>query len=573
MAKALKITVQGVGDLTLTDHDFIAKGGEGSVYFQGSMGFKIYEDPTKMIPHGKIKELSVISHPNVIKPEQLITDTRGRVIGHTMKFVRNAIPLGQLFTKAYRTRNRITPDMMMGLVTKLQEMVAHIHSKRILIVDLNEYNFLASDRYDNLFGIDTNCYQTPSFPATAIMEHIRDRHCNGKWSEGTDWFSWGIVTCCMFTGIHPYKGGHPKFDATPADERLELRMKSNTSIFNPQARIPAVCYPITVVPPALRQWYIEVFEKGLRQAPPTDYAGVLKIVAVMREIVGSNLFEIKPFRSYDSNIVDVYTHNGNIVVVTEQSLYYNDRQYKIPNPKAKVGFTPKLSRPFAAWIESGQVKLWDVVGASPINMTCAGEEIVCYDGRVFIKNSTGILELNFVETSITIATAAKIGNVLDMPSATKVFDAVLFQSLLGKFYASIFPQKGQCYQIKMDELDNHRIVDAKYENNVLAVVGVDRKGKYNRFVFRFSPDYAQHDCKVFKDIQHTGLNFTVADQGACVFINEEEKVEVWSNIYNRGTIQVLDDPAIQGDMTLCHIGSKILFAKGNELSSITMRKP
>jgi hypothetical protein len=231
-----------------------------------------------------------------------------------------------------------------------------------------------------------------------------------------------------------------------------------------------------------------------------------------------------------------------------------------------------MSRPFAAYIEGGQLKLWDIPSAKAIPMLCACQEVMACDGRIYVKNGTDILELNFIESSFILASVAKVGNALDVPGATKVFDAVLIQSLLGSFFVSIFPAKGRCFQIKVKELEGHRIIDAKYENNMLAVVGVDKSGKYNRFMMRFSPTYDKYDCKIFKDVQYTGLNFTVADHGTCVLINEEEQVEIWSNVLGRGPVQVLDDPNIKGDMNLYHVSSKIVFAKGNELSNISMRK-
>jgi hypothetical protein len=159
-----------------------------------------------------------------------------------------------------------------------------------------------------------------------------------------------------------------------------------------------------------------------------------------------------------------------------------------------------------------------------------------------------------------------------MPNATKIFDGVIMQNLLGRFYASIFPAAGYCYQIGIPELDHHKVIDAKYEKNVLVVIVTRRTGEYDRLVLRFSSDNQTYDLRKTENITYTGINFTVNDVGVCTLLNEEEKLEAFSNKQN-GAVKILDDPAIDGDMRLYHSGTKIIFAKKNKLYSIAMRKP
>ena len=69
------------------------------------------------------------------------------------------------------------------------------------------------------------------------MDSVRDRHAAG-WNEGTDWFSFALVSFQMFVGIHPYKGKHP------ALKTLDERMAQNVSVLHPRRvrarRLPAV---------------------------------------------------------------------------------------------------------------------------------------------------------------------------------------------------------------------------------------------------------------------------------------------------------------------------------------------
>src|ERR1051326_6279805 len=140
----------------------------------------------------KIDELSLLVQPNIIRPLELIIDGRNRPVGYSMRSAGKTYSLCQLFPKAFRQRNNLTPDLMLRLVRQLQTGVSHIHSRGILIVDLNEMNFLVASDFNELFFIDVDSYQTPSFPATVLMESVRDRHAK-SFSSDSDWFSFAVV--------------------------------------------------------------------------------------------------------------------------------------------------------------------------------------------------------------------------------------------------------------------------------------------------------------------------------------------------------------------------------------------
>ena len=95
--------IRGTGKtVTLTQNHFCAKGGEGTIYIDGGTVYKIC-DPGKMIPEEKFKELSILSHPRIIRPTDVILDNRGDSCGYTMtKVPGNAMPLASIFAKAYR---------------------------------------------------------------------------------------------------------------------------------------------------------------------------------------------------------------------------------------------------------------------------------------------------------------------------------------------------------------------------------------------------------------------------------------------------------------------------------------
>ena len=98
----MKVYLKGKGkEIELTQKDFVAAGGQGSVYVHGKTAFKVYHDPKQMIPAGKIQELAAINDPFIVKPLDLIVNGKGTPLGYTTAFVPNAWTLCQLFPIAF----------------------------------------------------------------------------------------------------------------------------------------------------------------------------------------------------------------------------------------------------------------------------------------------------------------------------------------------------------------------------------------------------------------------------------------------------------------------------------------
>ena len=561
----MKLHIQGQGQVDLTQSDFLASGGEGSVYVKGQTAFKVYIDPKKMIPEGKIRELSSLTRPNIIKPSNVLLDAKGKAVGYTMKFVQHTYALCQLFTKSFRDRNNITPPMMLDLVRNLQETVKHVHDQKILIVDLNELNFLATSDFKEVYAIDVDSYQTPSFPATAIMDTIRDRHTK-TFSEMTDWFSFAIVSFQMFIGIHPYKGKHPTVKS------LEDRMVKNVSVLDGTVGIPAICYPFSVMPPVYLDWYRAVLEDGKRVPPPNDLHAVATLVQTIKKIVGSNNFDLEECGEYKGNIIDVIFSGTEDIVITDRG--WETKKSIIPLPAgAVVRTSPKLNFVVAVYVQQGNFKkIFNLSSNQEVYCNTPADSVMKYDGRIYVKTGDKIVEEGMLEDlSFRKVTTLSIPVANVLSGATRMFDGVVFQSLLGSCFASFFPKSGSHQQIRIKELDSYRIVDAKYDNNVLMVIGASN-GQYNRFVFRFSDN--EYDVKVVPDISPAGLNFITLESGVCIHINEEENVHVFSNKKDSTDVKIFDDPAITSDMKLLKVGGRAMIARGTKLYKFGMkRKP
>jgi serine/threonine protein kinase len=561
----MKVFIKGKGEIELKQQDFIASGGEASVYKKGNKAYKIYTDIHKMIPVGKIQELSCLTHPNIIKPEDVLLDTKNNHIGYNMKLVPKSYVLCQMFPKAFRQRENVSHQQAFEIVKKLQDIVKHCHDNKIIICDLNEMNVLLDDSFNEVYLIDVDSVKTPSYPATALMDSIRDRHAAPKiFNEGTDWFSFAIISFLTFIGIHPYKGKHPSI------KDMDERMLKNISVLNKEVSIPPVCYDFSVIPSNYLKWYNAVLEQGKRVSPPFGNEIVQLVMTNIKTIVGNNNFDIQLIKDYLMDVYDYKNFPGVELVVSKKSIFINNKEFSHNDYKV-ISITPKKNHIILSKRENGKLKLFDLTGQLEIPCNIDADALMSYGGDLYIKTLGNIVMIKFIETGIHINVSMTIV-CQTMEHATTFFDGVIFQNILSTYYATIIPKVGFTYQIKIKELGNYsKILDAKYDNNVLFVVAIDKKGKTDILILRFNEDYSEYDLRKQENITFTGLNFVVLEQGICININALEQLEVFTNKFNSTTIKVIDDKIINNDMRLFKNGTKVLFGNSSKIYSMKMK--
>src|SRR5262249_368205 len=151
----------------------------------------------------------------------------------------------------------------------------------------------------------------------------------------------------------------------------------------------------------------------------------------------------------------------------------------------------------------------------------AAEALMASEAGVYDRNGGSLYRVEFLELPAgTQATLKPVANVLE--NASLLFEGVVLQSLLGSCYAVMLPTDGTSRSIPLKELDAHQIVEGRFENGVLMVVGV-QGGRYDKFIFRFASDYSGYDLRKVEDIVYAGLNFVTLDSGVCVHLNENEE--------------------------------------------------
>jgi hypothetical protein len=554
----MDIYLEGKKKITLTRADFKAQGGEGSVYVKGKTAFKVYADPAKMISPGKIAELTALTQPEIIRPQQILTDAAQTPIGYTMDCVPKGIPLCQTFAKAFRDRERLTPDRMLRLVRALQAGVAHVHAQGLLIVDLNETNFLADDRFEHVYFIDVDSYQTPSYPATALMDTVRDRHAS-TFSPETDWFAFAIVSFQMFIGIHPYKGKHPTL------KTLDERMQANVSACRPEIALPAACLPFDVIPDIYRQWYRAVLDQGVRCPPPDRLdAAVLILPPIIKRHAGSQCYDVEELQEFDAEVLR-FAHG---LVVTSDGVIVGGRP--LLTSQVQIGIVPQTGHAVAAWIDRGCLRFYDLHQGGPLIADIAADEVMATEGRLYAKNGPSLLEIEFSALPArTLVHAKLMANVLEQ--ATQVFEGVALQNMLGAWYATLLPARGQAYQVRLPEIDGCHVIDAKFQNRVL-ILAVAQGGQYDTLILRFDKHFQTYDVRRRADVPTPEINFVVLDSGVCLHLNANDELEVFSHRLGDQTLKILSDAALGGDCRLFKNGTQALFARGRTLYKFGMRK-
>jgi hypothetical protein len=561
----MKVRLKNKGTVVeLSKRHFLAQGGEASIYVKDRVSYKIYTDRSHMIPLAKIEELAGISRPEVMKPDDVLLDEHGVPVGCTMRFVADAYSLCQLFTMAFKQRNGVTQDKVAKMVENMQEVLLHVHEHGVIVVDLNEMNLLADKAFGKVSWIDVDSWQTPSFPATAIMDSVRDWNTK-SFTELSDWFSFAIVTFQLWMGIHPYKGSHPQVKG------LKERMTANLSVFNSAVGIPKMCPPLDSIPDKYRAWYKAVLEDGQRILPPSAVGASAAVMPKVQFITGTDHLSIVEFLSFGHDVLHFVALGPHKLAFTADGLYVGKTLYKSVAPTAQAGLGPK-QRVVVADSHNGWLELRDLLLNKPIELNMKADAIMSYDGRIYFKSGDDIHEVTFLEMpdGSARASARQVASV--MPKATKLFDGVVIQDMLGAWYASVFPLPSRSYQFHLKELDGWKLVDAKFDNGVLMVVGA-KGGSYNRWVFVLQADFSGYVCREWlKDIAYTGLNFVVLETGVCAHIDEQERLELFANKPTATQAKVVDDPVLTNAMKLYKCGPNVLFSQGSKLYKLSTRK-
>jgi len=562
MKRTLKI--EGIGTVSITDTDYLTSGGEAQIFLKDSLILKIYHDAKDMIPLDKIKELDKIKAKNVLRPERVIYEG-STPVGYAMRFISDTHPLCKLFTKAFKQRNKISNEDITNIISIGQDTMEKVHDSNCLIVDFNEMNGLISKKFDDWYFIDVDSYQTPSYRATAIMDSIKDPSIrSNNWTEDSDWYSFAIIAFQLWIGCHPFRGFHPKYG--PND--WKLRMEKGASVFDKDAKVPAVCNDLGIIPASHLEWFKKVFGENKRCHPPaiSDIAAVMVSMPQTFNIYNVNgVFMVDILDTCPETIIDVFNYMGINYMIGSNHIYKGKAQL----PNEIVGSDKVLlcetnsPYPVVCKLNGGTMYIEELSGNIIGNISTNG--MIYRNGCIYTAYRGKLIENSFITFGNKVVHSTRVAaNVLDL--STQFFDGVIFQDLLGKKHITLPFEKGKCSVIHTKELDGYRILDARSERNVCGVMA-EKGGTYHCFVFTFNSDYTSYTLRVTKDVPYSEINLTVLPNGIAVMVNNGD-----AEIFKDSNVKVIDNPPFNATTKLYNYSGSACYIDGKEIKSVKMKK-
>lgn len=295
--------------------NFVAAGGEGTVYRYDDYAFKIFHKGVIAPSENKLKLLQKLNLPEVnialgkIKPD-----------GLAYKWVTGK-PLSECVTNDFwRT---FSYDKAENLANLLKNAVVEAHNNNFVLVDLNGNNVLVDDSKPVV--IDVEAWSIPGFETdyktAKISPAIRDwqKQTIGK---GADWFAWAVLIFEFYVGLHPFRAGTiPGY----GKKDWQKRMEDGKSAFLSKSLSPN-CRPLDGIPLGLRSWMESVFA-GDRTAPP-DVRGLAGFVVHKQIARAYDQFELLLLQEYPAAIISHRYENGFRIVKTQTSTWVNKLENK-----------------------------------------------------------------------------------------------------------------------------------------------------------------------------------------------------------------------------------------------------
>jgi hypothetical protein len=568
---SVKVKIKGKS-FTLNTNDpnsFISRGGQANVFKANGNALKIYHPGNKVIPVGKIADLSKLDRPNILGPREPAYDSKGNVIGFEMPLIKDSEFMCRLFSAGFRKKSGIDEKTIIHLVKGSQETVDFIHAKKCLIVDCNPMNFLVDKAFKIPYFIDVDSWQTPNYPADALMDSVRDRLVeNNKFTEGSDWFSWACVMFELYTGTHPYKGVHPKYNRSKEWQQM---MDSGISVFNKDTRMPPKTQPLSAIPKAHLDWFERVFEKSERGVPPTT-DGIVQVTKAKPKIVrSSGNFEVVTEYTLDSEVIAARAIQGSIYCLTKKGIYQAGNLIKSKTPVRGRTYDFLFcqgSRPLFVEHDrlAGRVRIETVDGEFINEINTSG--FFVSNNKLFAVKSSGLIEFSyFLNPSNEVKHSQKVAaNVF---SNYQFGEEVLIQNILGTQRVTCCYGDGATATsvVRVKELEPYRIIHSAKKGRAVVVVG-EKRGRVDRVVVFFDEKFKTYDVRITKGVDLEEPNLTFLDKGIYVMACGDT-MEIFMN---NQKVKIADNSPIDGDQKLISAANAIYAINDNEIVRVSLKK-
>lgn len=570
----IKVVLEHKGLVTLRQSNYKATGGEGSIYRVGDLVIKIFTDPQKVRRDGmveKIRLLSTINDRMIVSPQGMVSEESGAPIGYYMAYV-DGEPLARIFTNDFRVKAGFGDEQAKALVNGMRDVVICAHQHHAIIVDPNELNWFAIlQSVPEPRIIDVDSWAIGRWPAKVIMPSIKDRHIKG-FTELSDWFSWGVVTFQVFTGIHPYKGTLAGFNRSD----LEGRMKANASVFSRGVGLNIAVRDFSCVPGPLLNWYQATFQKGERNIPPSPFdtgIGLPPAAMVYKQVItitGALVFQ-KIFSQVNDPVIRVWPCG--VVLLKSGTLFDLGSKREVGKMTSRFGEVVHKS---SGWVVADKEKndfRFTFVRRSnyeavELPLSIQGNELLRYEERLFVGRGEWLAEL--VLTEIGNKPILSVGQQWGiMENAVSWFDGVGVQDALGAIYLIVPFSNNACAHVRVKELDQLKPINAKAGHRFVTVIAVDKSGSYQKFEFSFDRGYTSY--KLWQGtVDGPELNVSILPRGVCATVINDGELIIF--VPSTGLINKVTDKKIRTDMILDRWNEGVVYIQNGEVWALSLKK-
>ena len=573
-----KVILEGRGPVTLRPSDHVATGGEGAIYHVSDLAVKIYLDPQKMKQRGvpdRIKTMaSTLKYPYIMAPVGLALSERGEPVGHYLPYVEDppvAHPLSRVFTNDFYQSEGFTGKLASKLIDRMRETVVFAHDHGALLIDPNELNWFAlkvkNDPEPRIIDVDS--WVIGPMPSTvSVMPSIRDWHVKHFGTE-SDWFSWGVVTFQVYTGIHPYKG---TLDGYGRSE-MEKRMQNNASVFSTGVRLNRAVRDFSCIPSPLLNWYEATFQKGERTKPPSPFdtgvtapraARVLRVVTSGK--TGTLVFEKLLGFPLDP-VVRTFPCGAALLVSGRLIDIATRRQIAIvQSPSCEV---VQAGHGWLIGNYDGREATFIYVNGSDLRSEILqfrmnASRLLGYEDRMFAVAETGLTEIKFNSFGDRlVASAGQSWGIIS--KSTKWFGGVGVMDAMGAKFVVVPFGESSVAQMRVRELDGIQVVSAKAGNRFVSLVALDKSGAYHKIELTFDREYRAY--KAWTDVvDGPELNMAILPKGVSAIINRDGELVIY--VPTNGNITRVEDGQIATDMLLSNWGDRVIYVQDGEVWSV-----